>query len=225
MHCKSQRHGLTMGELCRLLHSEGGYNSPLEIMPVTDYSALEGWIMPPSPNIPGPITPLIYSGQYLFEGTNVSEGRGTTRPFELFGAPFMAQGWQGQNWPSDAGIILRPTVFVPTLHKYAGERCYGFQLHLIGKPFHSLAFTIRLLRYLSETFVEEFAWLDGPYGQGSEVTAIEILVGNGDLMDYLRGAAGYERVRGALKAGEERWMKWAQPCVQGADSLFRVALD
>src|SRR5690606_6392824 len=82
------------------------------------------WTIPPSPNMPSPITPFVYAGQCLLEGTNLSEGRGTTRPFEIFGAPYIDENWMMSLAQRDeirqADLSLRPLRFIPTFHKFAG---------------------------------------------------------------------------------------------------------
>src|SRR3954462_14258258 len=89
------------------------------------------WVLP-SPNMPTVETAIVYPGQCLFEGTGLSEGRGSTRPFEIVGAPFL----DGHRWAADAavaglpGVRLRPLSFRPTFHKFAGQSCGGVQLHV-----------------------------------------------------------------------------------------------
>ncbi|MBS0001338.1 MAG: DUF1343 domain-containing protein, partial [Cyclobacteriaceae bacterium] len=162
----------------------------------------------PSPNIPHPITPIIYAGQCLWEGTNISEGRGTTRPFEIFGAPFfrkLMRDW-ADRWNEDhREAILRPLVFVPTFHKYQMEYCYGFQLHPVSRDFHSLWYSLQLIRAVRME-LDEFFWLEGPYELGSHKPAIELLVGDSLLLDYLNGSVTDHLVREKLSEHERRWV-------------------
>lgn len=227
-----QRHGLTMGELCRLVKDEVGGRFKLEVIPYSPEDALmkEGlppghtWEIPPSPNMPGPLTPLVYSGQCLLEGTNLSEGRGTTRPFEIFGAPYLSWIYrQGRPLVAD-GAVLRPLRFVPTHHKYADQVCHGYQIHLTGAPYHSLAHSLRLIRYVREHSGEDFAWREGPYELGSERPAIELLAGDHTLLDYLNGKAAFEEVREALAEGEEAWIERAGRYLFYPQPLKRVPL-
>ena len=125
------RHGLTIGELSLLFNTDFGIGCDLDVIP------MQGWKrdmfftdtglpwIPPSPNMPSPVTAMVYPGQVLWEGTNVSEGRGVTLPFEIFGAPFFNTkrllSTVGEN--ELPGIILRPVVFEPTFNKWSGSAC------------------------------------------------------------------------------------------------------
>lgn len=244
------RHGLTFGELCYFLHDRLSAKFPLNIIPYTlDDKYQKSYTLPgagtsyvktpcsiyPSPNIPSPYTCLVYSGQCLFEGTNLSEGRGTTRPFEIFGAPFLGSlhyynrtngysGWNDKRHPvADKGAMLRMLHFIPTFHKYAGELCYGFQLHLTGEPYHSLSHTLRILRFLREN-VEDFAWREGVYEKGNDRIAIELLAGDSLLLDYLNGKASKSELYQALAEGEEKWIKEASDYTIYSEKFNRVLL-
>jgi uncharacterized protein YbbC (DUF1343 family) len=134
------RHGLTLGELARLVAAE-------RLLPVPAVVPVEGWRRPlwydettlpwiaPSPNLPTLDAVLVYAGTCLIEGTNLSEGRGTTRPFSLIGAPgldgdALAARLRDRGLP---GIAARATSFVPTMSKHAGERCRGIELHVTDR--------------------------------------------------------------------------------------------
>jgi uncharacterized protein YbbC (DUF1343 family) len=244
------RHGLTFGELCNFLQSRYNAKFSLTVIPYTfDEKYAVSYSLPgagtsfvktpcsiyPSPNIPSPYTCLMYSGQCLFEGTNLSEGRGTTRPFEIFGAPFLDslhrynrsngyQGWNDKHNPIySEGAMLRILHFIPTFHKYVGELCYGFQLHLTGKSYHSLSHTLRILRFLREN-VDGFAWREGVYEKGNDKTAIELLVGDTLLLSYLNGKASELEVYQALAEGEEKWMKEARGYAIYPEKFTRINL-
>lgn len=132
------RYGMTIGEIARLFHAEQGFNFPLKV------ARLQGWHremwhsktglqwVPPSPNMPTLETATLYPGTCLFEGTNVSEGRGTTKPFEYIGAPWIdSQLWATQlNEREFPGVLFRPIVFTPQFSKYEGEVCHGVALHI-----------------------------------------------------------------------------------------------
>src|SRR5690606_33683245 len=138
-----QAHGVTVGELARcfagefLTDDEGGRLTDLEVVEVQgwkrrdlfDATGLQ-WVLP-SPNMPTPDTALLYPGTCLFEGTNLSEGRGTTRPFELIGAPFVDHEWAAAlNDARLPGVTFRETYFTPSFNKYVGEVCGGVQVHI-----------------------------------------------------------------------------------------------
>ena len=209
------RHGLTPAEL--LLYYTNKYNFLIhvDICPIGElYSETDSpaqWI-PPSPNIPTPYTCLVYGGQCLLEGTNLSEGRGTTKPFEIFGAPFI--NIQDPLLLSqlqkikDESYHLRPLYFQPTFHKHSGIRCGGFQL-MVLKPdiFHSLRFTLNLLKILKNFYSKDFNFLDGPYEFRSDKKAIELLVGDTFLLQYLDGNVSNRALDDYLHTTENQWKK------------------
>jgi uncharacterized protein YbbC (DUF1343 family) len=213
------RHGLTIGELSQLIKHECAGRFELKVIPYDQARSPKAaavpprttWGISPSPNIPGPLTSMVYSGQCLLEGTNVSEGRGTTRPFEIFGAPFLSWIYHQERPAVFRGASLRPMRFVPTFHKYAGEVCHGFQIHLTGEPYHSLAHTLQIIRFIREGSGTEFRWREGSYEQGSDRPAIELLVGDEVLLAYLNGEAEWAKAQQALTEGEEAWIKSATP--------------
>jgi len=127
------RHGLTIGELARLFNDAYGIDCSLDIVPLRNWQRRLyyretnlPWVAP-SPNLPTPEAAMVYPGQVILEGTNISEGRGTTQPFELFGAPYInPNDLLGALAPSGLpGIVLRPVSFEPTANKWQGERCNG----------------------------------------------------------------------------------------------------
>ena len=133
------RHGMTIGEIARLFNDQFGIGADLRIVPMTGwrrdmYSDETGlpWVLP-SPNIPTVDTAAVYPGSVLFEGTNVSEGRGTTKPFELVGAPWVVSEsfTDAMNRLDLPGVRFRPVVFEPTFHKHAGISCGGCQIHVL----------------------------------------------------------------------------------------------
>ena len=141
------------------------------------------WVMP-SPNIPTPETALVYPGMVLLEGTNISEGRGTTRPFELTGAPWidpmeLTFALESAGIP---GAAFRPAVFRPTFDKFAGEDCGGVQIHLPDPAtFRPVLCAIALIRAVSDLYPDSFAWLDPPYEYETEKTPVDIIFGGTGL--------------------------------------------
>jgi len=191
------RHGLTIGELARLFNEAFDIDCDLEIVPLQNwqrrmYFKETGlpWVAP-SPNLPTPEAAVVYPGQVIWEGTNVSEGRGTTQPFELFGAPFinpheLRETLISTNLP---GVCLRPVSFEPTSNKWQGERCNGFQLHVTAvdqyKPF---ATSLRLLAALLQLYPDEFQWKAPPYEYEYEKLPIDLILGSDRIRKNL--AAG-----------------------------------
>ena len=203
------RHGLTMAELCRYFKHRLKGKWELIIYPIRKKEYV---FIAPSPNIPSEDVCKIYSGQCLWEGTNISEGRGTTLPFETIGSPFLQwvfeENWNESNHPVfDKGCQIRPTRFIPVFHKYSNETCSG--LHLIlrdKKKYHSLAHSLRLMQYIREK-TPAFEWRKGAYEAFNEKTAIELLAGDRLLLDYLEHKASWKEVTQKLEEEENAWIR------------------
>lgn len=181
------RHGLTIGEIARLFNEEFGIGCNLDVVPMVNwergmYFQDTGlpWVMP-SPNLPTPDSAIVYPGQVIFEGTNLSEGRGTTRPFELTGSPFISFGKMVSFISSEhlKGILLRPLCFEPTSNKWSGETCYGFQIHLTDlnnyKPYLS---SLALMQAMIATSDGLFEWKQPPYEYEYEKLPIDLIIGD-----------------------------------------------
>jgi uncharacterized protein YbbC (DUF1343 family) len=186
----ANRHGMTMGELCRFFVAHDRLDVDLEVVWMLGWQrhsrfAHTGlpWVLP-SPNMPTPDTALVYPGGCLFEGTNMSEGRGTTRPFELLGAPYITDPYAfverthhlagARGLP---GVVLRPTWFRPTFQKHAGQLCGGVQVHVTDAGrFDALHTSVALLA-ASRTFLG-FDWRRTTYEYVSDRLAIDLLFGD-----------------------------------------------
>lgn len=203
------RHGLTLGELCLYFRSKLAAKWELVINPV---DVEEYTFIAPSPNIPSTHTCKVYSGQCLWEGTNISEGRGTTLPFEIFGAPFLdwvfEEDWNRSSHPGYSnGCVTRAIRFIPVFHKFSGQTCSGLHLMPRGnKSYHSLDHTLRMMHYIREK-TEDFAWRPGPYEAFNERKAIELLAGDPTLLDYLEGKAKWNEVKDKLDSEENDWIR------------------
>lgn len=186
LHPLPVRHGKTIGELAELFRTELGLAVDLTVLPVEgwdrrlyhDETGLP-WVMP-SPNMPACETAVVYPGMCLLEGTNISEGRGTTRPFELFGAPWidgekMAAALNSRKLP---GVHFRPAAFEPGFQKYAGQICRGAQLHVTDRAaFQPLRTALQILEAVRDAHPREFAWKQPPYEYEHDKLPIEILCG------------------------------------------------
>jgi uncharacterized protein YbbC (DUF1343 family) len=206
LHPVPLRHGLTAGELARWVNVEGGIGCDLEVVPC---DGLERgmrwrdtglpWVMP-SPNLPTPDSCDVYPGMVLLEGTNLSEGRGTTRPFELFGAPWidphaLAERLEGRLGP---GVRLRPCHFEPTFQKHAATLCGGGQLHVsdpgVFRPVRAAVEIIQAARTLAP---DGFGWREPPYEYEADRMPIDLLWGHDGLrMGIDGGATGGELLHG-----------------------------
>jgi uncharacterized protein YbbC (DUF1343 family) len=179
------RHGFTLGELARYYQVTQKIDCDLEVIPLAgwrrrDYFDASGlpWVLP-SPNLPTLEGALVYPGQVLLEGTNLSEGRGTTKPFELCGAPFLEPARLRALLPELPGVILREACFEPTFHKWNGEMCCGFQLHVIDRGSYKPYFTtLALLAAIRELYPERFAWRQPPYEYETSRLPIDLLTGD-----------------------------------------------
>ncbi len=230
------RHGLTIGEMAHLLYNELNAKFPLHIISYEaglTYRDMLPWSIPPSPNIPGLFTCSFYSGQCLWEGTNVSEGRGTTRPFEIFGAPYMEEltgfnrergfkNWNDPNNPIfDPGVYMRWTKFIPVFHKYLTETCFGFQLHpLPGASYHALAHNLRIISFVRQN-CKGFSFREGKYEAGNNKTAIELLVADHLILGYLNGECSWEEVKEHMKIEEQKWIRKSKKALLYDLPLYR----
>ncbi|MCB9873035.1 MAG: DUF1343 domain-containing protein [Planctomycetaceae bacterium] len=184
------RHGLTLGELARLLNSEQAIDAALEVIPLANWSPSETftslarvWI-PPSPNLPRVESALIYPGQVLLEGTNLSEGRGTTTPFEVTGASFidaevLCDDLTDRQLP---GVRFLPLAFRPMFDKWAGELCQGVSIHITDfNAYRPLRTTIALLAAVRRRWPQQFQWLAPPYEYETVKPPIDIISGSARL--------------------------------------------
>jgi len=206
LHDLAPRHGLTVGELALLFRAERRLDLELTVVPCEGWRRGQGareaglpWVFP-SPNMPTPETALVYPGMCLLEGTNLSEGRGTTRPFELFGAPWLdgqrlAEALAAERLP---GVRFRPVAFVPTWDKHAGARCHGVELHVTDaaafRPVRTGLCCVALARAQEPA---RFAWRTEPYEFVRDVPAFDLLCGSAREREGLeRGATWRELARG-----------------------------
>ncbi|RME92556.1 MAG: DUF1343 domain-containing protein [Candidatus Hydrogenedentota bacterium] len=143
------------------------------------------WVMP-SPNMPTLETARVYAGSVLFEGTTISEGRGTTRPFELIASPKtnskkLSEWLNSLNLPD---VIFRECAFEPTFHKFRGQLCYGVQIHPTGKNFRPVLTGIALLLGFSR-YSKDFAWKNPPYEYETQKMPIDIISGSSQLREWI----------------------------------------
>lgn len=188
------RHGMTAGELATFFRDSCGIPCNLEIVKMEGWKRREfhdqtklPWVLP-SPNMPTVDTALVYPGQCLLEGTNVSEGRGTTRPFEIFGAPWIhpdrfCKHMEGYALP---GAVFRPLYFRPTFNKFAREVCGGAQIHVTNRrKFQPVQTTLCILHALLALNSNDFKWKDPPYEYVTDRLPIDILFGNSWVRESL----------------------------------------
>jgi uncharacterized protein YbbC (DUF1343 family) len=181
------RHGRTIGELARLFQSERNIHVEVEVVECQGWQRHQDhdatglpWVMP-SPNMPTLDTAYVYPGMCLIEGTNLSEGRGTTRPFELCGFPGVDSHKLARELNDFAlpGIIFRPVVFKPTFQKHAGQLCGGVQLHVTDrKTFQPVRTGLAVLWSLRRHAGDRFQWRTEEYEFVTNPIAIDLLFGS-----------------------------------------------
>jgi uncharacterized protein YbbC (DUF1343 family) len=188
------RHGMTIGELMLLYNQEFGVGCKLKVIPLSnwdpnDYFEETGlpWVLP-SPNMPLVETAVVYPGQVILEGTNLSEGRGTTRPFEIFGAPFIDPALVVDELEAGClqGAILRDTLFVPTFNKWSNSTCRGFQLHVVDRDdFRPYRATLALLAATAKLYPSDFRWSDPPYEYVTDKLPVDVILGDREIREQL----------------------------------------
>ncbi|MBI2893285.1 MAG: DUF1343 domain-containing protein [Deltaproteobacteria bacterium] len=221
------RHGLTIGELLTGLAADANKSAFVHILEATGWNRSMQfketelpWVLP-SPNMPHISTARVYAGMCLLEATEVSEGRGTTRPFEIFGAPWLDGNRLAQLLAKDQlpGCAFRPLSFRPTFHKFAGQVCGGCQLHVLDtnafKPFRT---GVGVLRAIRKVHPDKFAWRAKPYEFVGDIPAIDLLTGSAEVRKGIEADASLDEIAGTWAPGEEefrkaraRWFRYGAP--------------
>lgn len=197
------RHGMTVGELAQLFKYKFGYNCDLTVVP------MEGWLrsmyfddtpvlwVPPSPNTTNIDMNVLYPGTCLIEGTNLSEGRGTTRPFEWIGAPFV----DGQrlakvfNEKKIEGVIARPISFKPTYQKHMNVICSGIQLHIVDRRILNAWETgLLLIETIAEMYPNDFSFIEN----GQKKYFFDLLAGSKSIREHIWNGTTTEYIENCL---------------------------
>ena len=205
------RHGMTIGELAGMFNEHFGIGATLEIARMqgwrrqmyADETGLP-WVMP-SPNMPTLDTTIVYPGTVLFEGAMLSEGRGTTRPFELVGAPWIdaerfASAMNGLELP---GVYFRPAAFEPTFQKHAKQACGGCQIHVTAREaFRPVRIGVALLDMFRRFDTAKFAWRQPPYEYEHHKSPIDILAGADTLRRQIESETPLDEIAGCWREDE-----------------------
>jgi uncharacterized protein YbbC (DUF1343 family) len=209
----SHRHGMTVGELASMFNEAFGIGCKLKVVKVAGWKRAQywnrEWVMP-SPNMPTFDTALVYVGQCLLEATNISEGRGTTRPFEIFGAPFVAhkEVLEHKAIKSLKGVIFRPVFFEPTFNKFKGDVCKGFQIHVTDKrTFNSLRTGLAVIYSLYNLYPQQFSFNPPPYEYEYEKMPIDILLGSDKARLAMGKGASFNDLCAIVDHGKNDFMK------------------
>jgi uncharacterized protein YbbC (DUF1343 family) len=211
------RHGLTMGEIARMFNHVFQLECDVDIVPMKGWrrgmiwqeTGLR-WVMP-SPNMPLPETAQVYPGQVLWEGTNVSEGRGTCRPFETVGAPFLdiPSILKRLGRKDTVGCLLLGISFRPTFHKWQGEICHGFMIHITDhRAYRPYTCSLTLLRTVIDLHRTHFKWKEPPYEYEYDKMPIDLILGDSSLRESLEKGGDFE---GIWDDELKEYVKWREP--------------
>jgi len=210
------RPGLTIGEVARHLQQAHGLGGAVDVVGMRGWRRSMLWEdaglpwVAPSPNMPTPDTARVYPGGCLIEGTNMSEGRGTTRPFEWVGAPWLdahayAEALMAERLP---GVVFRPARFRPTFQKWAGRVCGGVQLHVTDrarfKPFLTGLAVIAVARRLAP---RSFRWRRPPYEFEDRLLPIDILLGTDGIRRALEDGQSLGSIERSWQADLSKWRR------------------
>jgi len=208
------RHGMTIGELARLFNEHFGIGADLEVVTMTGWTrrmyhdnAKAPWVMP-SPNMPTLDTAIVYPGTVIFEGTNVSEGRGTTRPFELNGAPWVVdEGFaDALNARRIPGVYFRPALFEPTFHKHAKTACGGVQIHVTDRAaFAPVLVGVLLTEAFRNVDPSAFEWRQPPYEYEYTLLPFDILCGTSETREQIEAGVKAEEIARSWEPDVEKF--------------------
>jgi len=214
------RHGMTIGELALMMNERFGIGTDLELI------SMDGWrrdrvfptlgrpFVPPSPNMPIFETAQVYPGQVIWEGTNVSEGRGTTRPFEMFGAPYIKPAELKGRFLARGipGVVLREITFEPTFNKWAGEMCHGFHLHVVDPGAVDIYYvSLCLLQDVMALYPDRFEWKSPPYEYEYRRMPIDLILGSRTLRLRLEQGAEPAEEKAAWEREISRFLEDRKP--------------
>jgi uncharacterized protein YbbC (DUF1343 family) len=198
------RHGMTVGELARMFTEHFGINCELEVVKMEGWERSDWmdstdapWVLP-SPNMPTVETATVFPGTVHLEGTQVSEGRGTTRPFELVGAPYidaleLAEELGKLSLP---GVHFRPCGFRPTFQKHAEKICGGVQIHVPDRvAFRPVITGVAIVKVIHDLYTEDFRWKNPPYEYVFDKNPFDVIAGTSVLREQIEGGASLESIQ------------------------------
>ena len=203
------RHGMTLGELAGMFNSHFELNCELEIVKMDGWERSywqdqtnAPWVMP-SPNMPTLDSATVFPGTVHFEGTQLSEGRGTTRPFELVGAPYVnpeeyARRLNGLDLP---GVFFRSCIFRPTFQKHAGTSCGGVQIHVTERhAFEPVIIGLALVKLAYDLYTGEFRWKEPPYEYVYDRNPFDVIAGTSTIREAIEAGRSLEEIQDGWKA-------------------------
>lgn len=206
------RHGMTAGELARMFNEHWGIGCELEVVPLEGWSRElwfdetdAPWVLP-SPNIPTLDSATVFPGTVHVEGTQMSEGRGTTRPFEFVGAPYveaseLARSLEPLSLP---GVKFRPTNFQPTFQKHGGVTCGGVQIHVLDREVFKPVLTgVAIIKACFDIYGDEFRWKEPPYEYVFDKNPFDVISGTDRLRKDFENGASLQEIEASWQAGLE----------------------
>lgn len=214
------RHGMTIGELARMFNVEFGFGCELEVVPMGGYKR-EFWFddtdapwVIPSPNMPTIDTATVYPGTVLVEGTKISEGRGTTRPFEINGAPYVSASELAEqlNRLSLPGVHFRSHSFIPTFQKHAGLLCHGVQIHVLDREaFKPVITGVALIKTIRDLYPGDFKWQVPPYEYVYDRLPFDVIAGTMKLRLQIESGVSLEEIAKSWEGGENEFAERRAP--------------
>ncbi len=204
------RHGMTIAELALMFNREFGIDCKLDVVKMEGWSRAFWyeetrlpWVMP-SPNIPTPDTAVVYPGCVMFEGTNVSEGRGSTRPFEIIGAAYidpreLVEALGERNQP---GVSFRPLHFQPTFHKFTGELCGGIQIHVTDRSLFQPVITgVTIISTIRHLYPDHFEWKQPPYEYVYDKLPFDVINGSSRIREQIEAGITPTEIESSWRDG------------------------
>jgi uncharacterized protein YbbC (DUF1343 family) len=201
------RHAMTVAELASMFNREFGIGCELDVVEMEGWRRAMWheetrlpWVMS-SPNIPTVETAVVYPGSVMIEGTTISEGRGTTRPFEIIGAPYIEPQELIGRLKTDnlPGVIFRPVHFEPTFHKFKGKLCGGVQIHVIDRSqFKPVITAISIIRAVRHLYPEQFGWKQPPYEYVRDKLPFDVINGSTSVRNQVQAGVPIGEI-------EDRW--------------------
>lgn len=212
----AMRHGMTVAELALMFNDAFGIGCKLNVVPMQGWQRSMwwsetniSWILP-SPNMPTLDTATVYPGMVVFEGTMVSEGRGTTRPFELIGAPYidpykLTEELNKLNLP---GVYFRPTYYQPTFHKHVGKLCGGLQLHITDRQtYKSVITAVAILSTIYHLYTDKFEWKQPPYEYVHDKLPIDVIFGTDKVRKQIEANLSIDEIENSWSSGVQDFIR------------------
>jgi uncharacterized protein YbbC (DUF1343 family) len=213
------RHGMTLGELALMFNEHFELNCELEVVNMEGWGrdcwldeTDTPWVMP-SPNIPTLDSATVFPGAVHFEGTQLSEGRGTTRPFELVGAPYINPEKYSRklNAMKLPGVFFRSCIFRPTFQKHAGISCGGVQIHVTDrKTFEPVITGLAMVKLAHDMYPGEFLWKEPPYEYVYDRNPFDVIAGTSSIREGIERGSSLEAIRESWKDDLHEFMDLRQ---------------